>query len=135
MLLAPLEHASIGMMDGTAVRRLIFVGSSLGDLREFPEDVKDEFGYALWLAQNGQKHQSAKPLRGFGGASVLEIVESSQGKAYRAVYTIRFPEAVYVLHAFQKKSTRGTATPKPHIDLIKQRLKEVETRRTNEDRP
>jgi phage-related protein len=76
-----------------------------------------------------QKHQDAKPLGGFAGAGVLEIVESYQGDAYRAVYTVRFPEAVYVLHVFKKKSARGIATPKPHIDLIKQRLKEVHERR------
>ena len=107
----------------------MFVGSSLGDLRGLPEDVKDEIGYALWLAQNGQTHHDAKPLSGFGGAGVLEIVESPQGETYRAVYTIRFPEAVYVLHVFKKKPTRGIATPKRHIDLIKQRLKAVDERR------
>jgi phage-related protein len=112
------------------VRGLVFVGSSLDDPREFPEDVKDEVGYALWLAQNGQKHKDAKPLSGIGGAGVLEVVETSQGDAYRAVYTVRFPEAVYVLHVFKKKSTRGIATPKHHINLITQRLKEVEARRT-----
>ena len=114
-------------------RRLVFVGSSLDALRAFPEDVKDDIGYALWLAQNGQKHQDPKPLRGFGGAGVLEIVESYQGDAYRAVYTIQYPEAVYVLHAFQKKSTRGIATPTQHIDLVKQRLQEVEERRAREN--
>ena len=114
-------------------RRLVFVGSSLDALRAFPEDIKDDMGYALWLAQNGQKHQDATPLRGFGGAGVLEIVESYQGDAYRAVYTIRYPEAVYVLHVFQKKSTRGIATPKQHIDLVKQRLQEVEERRAREN--
>lgn len=120
------------MEGGRTVRRLVFVGSSLDDLRDFPEDVKDEVGYALWLAQNGQKHRDAKPLSGFGGAGVLEIVESHQGDAYRAVYTIRFPEAVYVLHVFKKKSTRGIATPESHVDLIRQRLREVEERRATE---
>lgn len=115
------------------IRRLVFVGSSLDALRAFPEDVKDDIGYALWLAQNGQKHREAKPLRGFGGAGVLEIVESYQGDAYRAVYTILYPEAVYVLHVFQKKSTRGIATPTQHLDLVKQRLKEVEERRAREN--
>ena len=114
-------------------KRLVFVGSSLDALRAFPDDVKDDIGYALWLVQNGQKHQDAKPLHGFGGASVLEIVESYQGDAYRAVYTIRYAEAVYVLHVFQKKSTRGIATPTQHIDLVKKRLKEVEERRAREN--
>ena len=114
-------------------KRLVFVGSSLDALRALPEVVKDDVGYALWLAQNGQKHQDAKPLRGFGSAGVLEFVESYQGDAYRAVYTIRYTEAVYVLHVFQKKSTRGIATPKQHVNLVEQRLKEVEELRAREN--
>lgn len=83
-------------------------------------------GYALYQVQVGQKAHSAKPLRGFGGAGVLEIVEDHQTDTYRAVYTVKFSEVVYVLHAFQKKSKRGMATPKPDIDLIKRRLKMAE---------
>ena len=91
-----------------------------------PEDVQDEVGHALWVAQKGSKHEDAKPLKGFGGAGVLEIVESHDGDAYRAVYTVRFEEAIYVLHVFQKKSTRGIETPKGDVDLIKRRLREAE---------
>lgn len=88
-----------------------------------PDDVQDTFGYALHLAQVGKKHEQAKPLKGFGSAGVLEAVEDSGGSAYRAVYTVKFSEAVYVLHCFQKKSTHGIATPKPDMDLILERLK------------
>lgn len=91
-----------------------------------PEEVRDTFGYALHLAQVGQKHPDAKPLKGFGGAGVLEVVEDFQGDAYRAVYTVRYAEAVYVVHCFQKKSTQGIATPKPDVELIKSRLKTIE---------
>ncbi len=90
-----------------------------------PDDVQDTFGYALHLAQAGSKHGQAKPLKGFGGAGVLEVVEDHQGDTYRAVYTVRYAQAVYVLHCFQKKSTHGIATPKPDIDLIEARLKAV----------
>jgi phage-related protein len=106
-------------------RQLIFAGSSRDDVRSFPEEVKDIVGYAIWLAQNGQKHHDAKPLAGFGGANVLEIRVQFSGDAYRAVYTTRFAGVVYVLHVFQKKSTKGIATPKHHLDLIRQRLKEA----------
>lgn len=91
-----------------------------------PEEVQDTFGYALHLAQVGQKHPDAKPLKGFGSAGVLEVVENFQGDAYRAVYTVRYAEAVYVVHCFQKKSTQGIATPKPDVELIKSRLKAIE---------
>lgn len=91
-----------------------------------PGEVQDTFGYALHLAQEGKKHPQAKPLKGFGGAGVLEVVEDFRGNAYRAVYTVRFGNAVYVLHCFQKKSTRGIETPKPDLELIRERLKVVE---------
>lgn len=91
-----------------------------------PEDVQDIFGYALHLAQVGGKHGQAKPLKGFGGAGVLEVVEDHQGDAYRAVYTVRYAQAVYVVHCFQKKSTSGIATPKPDMELIERRLKAVD---------
>jgi phage-related protein len=81
------------------------------------------FGYALFLAQTGKRHPDAKPLKGFGGASVLEVVEDYRSDTYRAVYTVKFPEAVYVLHVFQKKSKHGIATPKQELELIKDRLK------------
>jgi phage-related protein len=102
---------------------LRWIASSLDDLRSFPAEVRGTIGFALWEAQLGGKVPAAKPLKGFGGAGVLEIVESFEGDAYRAAYTVRFRAAVYVLHAFQKKSRRGIATPKHEIDLIKSRLK------------
>ncbi|MDQ5926318.1 MAG: hypothetical protein QG572_907 [Pseudomonadota bacterium] len=88
-----------------------------------PEDVIDVFGFALHLAQTGKKHANAKPLRGFGGAGVLEVVEDHLGDTYRAVYTVKIDEAVYVLHCFQKKSKQGIETPKHDMDLIRERLK------------
>ena len=105
---------------------LHWLGSSRKDIREMPEEVRDTFGFALFLAQQGQKHEQAKPLRGFGSAGVLEVVESSRDGTYRAVYTVRFAHAVYVLHCFQKKSTSGIATPQHDIELIKVRLKQAE---------
>ena len=82
-------------------------------------------GFALYLAQIGDKHPQAKPLKGFGGAGVLEVVEDHDGETYRATYTVRFAHAIYVLHVFHKKSKRGTATPKADIDLIKKRLRDA----------
>jgi phage-related protein len=114
------------MNDKKEVKPLFWVGSSKDDLREFPEDVQDAMGYALHHAQIGEKHKDTKPLRGFGGASVLEVVEDYDRDTYRAVYTVKFAGAVYVVHAFQKKSRRGSETPKSDLDLIKQRLKKAE---------
>jgi phage-related protein len=108
------------------IKTIVWIGSSLRDLKSFPAEVKDMFGYALYQAQLGGKALSAKPLSGFGGAGVLEIAEDVQTSTYRAVYTVKFSKAVYVLHAFQKKSKKGIATPKPDIDLVKQRLKLAE---------
>lgn len=102
-----------------------WIGSSLDDLRDMPEAVQDSIGHALYVAQLGGKHASAKPLKGFKGAGVLEIVESPDGETYRAVYTVKLATAVYVLHVFEKKSKRGIATPKADIDLIAQRLKQA----------
>lgn len=106
-------------------KRLIWMGSSKKDLMALPEEIVRIFGYALHLAQAGQKHQDAKPLSGFGGAGVLEIVENHDGDTYRCVYTVKYQEKVFVLHVFQKKSKRGIETPQPDIDLIKARLKDV----------
>lgn len=102
---------------------LLWVGSSRKDLQAMPGDVQDTFGYALHLAQTGGKHAQAKPLKGFGSAGVLEVVESEAGSTYRAVYTVKIAGSVYVLHCFQKKSTSGIATPKPDMDLVRDRLK------------
>jgi phage-related protein len=93
-----------------------------GDLSRFPLDVRRRVGGALWEAQIGREAPYAKPMRGFGGAGVMEIVDDFDGDTFRAVYTVRFAEAVYVLHAFQKKSKRGIATPKAELDVIQQRL-------------
>jgi phage-related protein len=108
------------------VKPLVWIGSSLKDLREFPDEVKDEMGFALYEAQCGLKPTAAKPLKGFGGAGVLEVVSDYQSDTYRAVYTVRLEECVYVLHAFQKKSKKGIATPKADIELIKRRLRQAE---------
>ncbi len=105
-----------------------WVGSSKEDLSKFPVEVRRRVGGALWEAQIGRKAVYAKPLKGFGDAGVLEIVEDFDGDTFRAVYTVRFAKALYVLHAFQKKSKRGTTTPKAELTLIDQRL-----RRARED--
>jgi phage-related protein len=102
---------------------LRWTASALNDLKNFPEDVQDVMGYALDLAQHGQKHPNAKPLRGFSGAGVLEIVDDFDGDTYRAIYTVKFEGVIYLLHSFQKKSKHGIATPKQDIELVKKRLK------------
>jgi phage-related protein len=99
-----------------------WVGSARKDVASFPVAVRRECGFALYLAQCGLRSVNAKPLRGFGGASVMEIVVSNDGNAYRAVYTVSFPRAIYVLHAFQKKSKSGARTPQADVVLIKRRL-------------
>ena len=104
---------------------VIWIGSSLRDVREFPERVKDRIGYALFVAQQGAKHDDAKPLTGYGSAKVLEIVADHSTDAYRAVYWVVFVDAVYVLHAYQKKSQAGRETPKPDRELIEKRLKDA----------
>ena len=107
------------MRDAKPVR---WVGSARDDLRRFPAVARRNIG----LAQRNDKHPTAKPLKGFGGAGVLEIVENCEGGTCRAVYTVRFSDAVYVLHAFVKKSKHGIKTPKHEIDLLKQRLRQAE---------
>ena len=110
------------MSEEKTLKSLDFVGSSRRDIREFPEEVRQDIGYALFEVQKGGKPTSAKPLKGFGGAGVLEIIENFDGDTYRAVYTVKFQKVVYVLHCFQKKSKHGIKTPQKEIDLIKQRL-------------
>ncbi len=105
---------------------LYWVGSSKKDLLALPEEVVDVFGYALYQAQIGKKHEQVKPLKGFGSAGVLEVVEDWQGNTYRAVYTVRFACGVFVLHVFQKKAKRGIATPKADLELIRERLRAAE---------
>lgn len=105
---------------------IYFIASSLKDLREVPTDVRGAFGRQLLDAQYGDTPGAAKSLKGFGDASVVELIEDEGSSTYRAVYTVRFAEAVYVLHVFQKKSTRGIATPNAYMDLVKRRLKTAE---------
>jgi len=104
------------------IRPLIWIGSSREDLKTFPEEVRLLMGYALYLAQTGGKHPDARPLKGFGGAGVLEVVDDFKGNAYRAMYTLKLEGAVYVLHAFQKKSRKGIQTSQADIELVKRRL-------------
>ncbi len=114
-------------MDETPhVKNLLWVGLSKKDLKAFPAEVKSMMGFALYQAQLGQKPASAKPLTGFGGASVLEIVSDYRTDTYRAVYTVKFRDSVYVIHAFQKKAKKGIATPKAELDVIRSRLKLAE---------
>jgi phage-related protein len=109
-----------------SLKPVIWVGSSRRDLRAFPEPVQDHMGYALYVAQVGGKHRDTKTLSGFGGAGVVEVVKDFGGDTFRAVYTLRYAGAVYVLHAFQKKSKIGRETPLRDIELIRQRLREAE---------
>ena len=105
---------------------LAWLGSSKKDLMDLPVGVRKFFGHALDFAQRGEQHDAAKVLKGFGGAGVLEIVDNDQDGTYRVVYAVKFKEAVFVLHVFQKKSKRGIATPKPDMDIIRERLKVAE---------
>jgi phage-related protein len=114
------------MMNDIRPKELIWVGSSRKDLRGFPPVVRRTFGFALFAAQLGEMPPEAKPLRGFRGAGVLELIENYDRNTYRAVYTVRFATKIYVLHVFQKKSKRGIATPRHEINMIRERLKTAE---------
>ena len=117
---------------------LVWVASSRRDIRSLPKTVQRTFGVALFAIQSGETPPVAKPLKGFGGAGVLELIEDDRSGTYRAVYTVRFGTAIYVLHVFQKKSKRGVATPAHEIDLIKLRLtraEEIHAERIKEQRP
>lgn len=105
------------------MKPVIWIAGSRKDVQAFPGDVKDVVGFALYQAQLGNKHVSAKPLKGFGHAGVLEVVEDHDTNTYRAIYTVKFKGAVYVLDAFQKKSKKGAKTPQPDIERIRRRLK------------
>ena len=102
-----------------------WVDSSRADLKRFPDPVRGRMGFAIYQAQTGLQHRDAKPLKGFG-SGVLEVVSRYDGDTFRAVYTVRFEAAVYVLHAFQKKAKRGVATPKHELDLVRRRLRVAE---------
>jgi len=108
------------------LKKLIWVGSSKKDLLKLPDAVIDFMGNGLQLAQNGKKDKWAKPLTGFGGIDVMELIDTDISGTYRAVYTVRMQHAIFVLHVFQKKSKHGIATAKQDIDLIKSRLKLAE---------
>jgi phage-related protein len=107
-------------------RELVWVGTAKGDLTGFPKPVQRAVGFALFRVQQGRTPATARPLKGFGGAGVLEIVDDFDSNTYRTVYTVRLATAVYVLHAFQKKSTRGSATPRRDLALIRARLRLAE---------
>lgn len=109
-----------------ALKPLEFIGGSKKDLSTFPDPVKQDMGYALFEAQQGNRAPSVKTLQGFGGGGVVEIVEDHDGETYRCVYTTRLKAAVYVLHVFQKKSRHGSQTPKHEMSLVNVRLKEAE---------
>ena len=110
----------------TAQKPALWIGSSKDDLRAFPEEVRRVMGFAINDAQNGDEHPRAKALKGFGGRSVLEVIDDEDGNTFRAVYTVRFAGVVYVLHAFQKKSRKGIETPKRDIEIVRTRLKLAE---------
>ncbi|MCX7338096.1 MAG: type II toxin-antitoxin system RelE/ParE family toxin [Alphaproteobacteria bacterium] len=115
------------------MKSIEWVGSSKRDILGLPEAVRSEIGFSLFQVQNGIMPEQAKPLKGFGGASVQEIMADHKSDTYRAVYTVRFTAKIYILHVFQKKSKSGTSTPKKDMDLIEKRLKQVvemESRRT-----
>ena len=127
MLLTEYSEITImSMTDEPPLRPVVWVGSSRKDLRKFPDPVQDQVGYAIYVAQRGGEHRDAKVLTGFGGAGVLEVVEDFRGDTLRAVYTLKYSNGVYVLHAFQKKSKSGRETPRRDMELIEQRLRESE---------
>ncbi len=105
---------------------VLWMGSSRRDLKAFPKRVRSDMGQALYTAQMGETDPAAKPLKGFGGASMMEIIDRHDTNTYRVVYTVQFADVVYVLHAFQKKSKRGIATPEKEFDLIRRRLREAQ---------
>lgn len=109
------------------MKRLFWIGRSREDLKEFPDEVQDEMGHGLYLAQMGDRHNHAKTLTGLGSAKIIELRETDRSGTYRVVYTVEMAGFVFVLHAFQKKSKSGIATPKQEIDLVKRRLKEAES--------
>lgn len=107
-------------------RECLFLGSTRKDILGLPDEVRQHFGFALHQVQCGDEPLDAKALKGFGGRSILEIVKDYDSDTFRAVYTVRFAEAVYVLHVFQKKAKKGAETPKHDIELVKQRLRDAE---------
>ena len=121
-----LFHYGYNKLMVTQGKSLVWIGGSKKALMDLPDDVRKFFGHALDFAQRGDRHDAAKVMKGFGGAGVLDMVEDNIGGSYRAVYTVKFEEAVFVLHCFQKKSKSGIATPKEDLDIIRARLKVAE---------
>ena len=121
-------------METESLKPVIWMGSTLKDLKKFPEASRSEVGFALYLAQRGEKATNAVPMGGFGSSKVLEVVIDEDGDTYRAVYTVKLQHAVYVLHAFQKKSKRGRSTPRRDINLIRERLRVAEGHHASEYR-
>lgn len=119
------------MTDKQPLTPVVWIGSSRKDVQALPEPVQDKIGYALYVAQGGGKHRDAKSLKGFGDASVQEIVADYDRDSYRAVYTVRFAARLYVLHVFKKKSKSGIATPKSDLELIERRLKQAQEMEKN----
>lgn len=113
-------------MKNAMIKPVVWLGSAKSDLIKLPPKVKANFGYALYEAQIGRYPEIAKTLSGFGGASVVELIEDDRGDTFRAVYTVKFPSAIFVLHVFQKKSKKGISAPKKDIELIRSRLKIAE---------
>ncbi|NGX41732.1 MAG: hypothetical protein K940chlam7_00004 [Chlamydiae bacterium] len=110
-----------------STRQIVFLGSTRKDLTKLPADVRDMFSHGLKMASFGENPIDSKPLKGFGGTSVVELIENHKSDTYRAVYTVKFKEALYVLHVFKKKSTKGIATPKKDKELIEKRLKDAKS--------
>lgn len=108
------------------LRELVWVGAAKGDLKSFPQKVQRAMGFALYRVQQGRTPATAKPLKGFGGAGVLEIMDNYDGATYRTIYTVRLSTGIYVLHAFQKKSTQGIATPRHELDVVHARLRQAQ---------
>jgi phage-related protein len=121
-------------MDEIEPKELVWIGSTRKDMQALPLPVRRIFGYGLYAAQMGEKPPEAKPLKGFGSAGVLELIEDYKGDTYRAVYTVQFATKVYVLHVFQKKAKHGIATPKQELDLIIERLKRAQSLYTGENK-
>lgn len=114
------------------MKRIDFVGSVLKELKKFPKEIKENAGYALYLAQRGERGTHTKILKGFGNASIIEIKEDGNDKTYRIIYTTHFKEAIYVLHAFEKKSKKGIQTPQKDMDVVKSRFQRVKAEKQKE---
>jgi phage-related protein len=125
----------VALGKGETLKPVVWIRSSKDELKKFPRTVQSHLGFALKVAQSGGKHPDAKPMKGFGGAGVIEIVEDYDRDTFRAVYTVKFAEAIYVLHAFQKKSKSGVATPRRDLDLIRERFRRAQELHTQSIRP